>query len=57
MQGRAVLETQSIDLLLTTHVIFPVQGAGDEVLMEPPWHKEPPPYRAVVLSEIQTYLI
>ena len=49
--------THSIDLLLTAHVIFQVQGADDEVLIEPPWHKEPPPYREVVLSEIQTYLI
>ncbi|TFH26981.1 MAG: hypothetical protein E4H10_05375 [Bacteroidia bacterium] len=49
--------TLSIDLLLTVHVIFQVQGAEDEILIEPPWHKEPPLYQEVVLSEIQSYLI
>ena len=49
--------TRSIDLLLSAHVIFQIQGAEDEVLIEPPWHKEPPPYQEVVLSEIQSYLI
>jgi len=49
--------THSIDLLLTAHVIFHVQGADDEVLIEPPWHKEPPPFQEVVLSQIQSYLI
>jgi len=49
--------THSIDLLLSAHVIFQIQGAEDEILIEPPWHKEPPPYQEVVLSEIQSYLI
>jgi hypothetical protein len=49
--------TESIDLLLSALVLFQMQGPDDEVLIEPPWHKEPPPYREVVLSEIQTYLI
>ena len=49
--------THSIDLLLTANVLFHVQGPDDEVLIEPPWHKEPPPFQEVVLSEIQSYLI
>ena len=49
--------THSIDLLLTAHVIFQIQGTDDEVLIESPWHKEPPPFQEVVLSEIQSYLI
>ena len=49
--------THSIDLLLTASVLFNVQGPDDEILIEPPWHKEPPPYQEVVLSHIQSYLI
>ena len=49
--------THSIDLLLTASVLFHVQGPDVEVLLEPPWHKEPPPYQEVVLSQIQSYLI
>jgi len=49
--------THSLDLLLTANVLFHVQGPDNEVLIEPPWHKEPPPYQEVVLSQIQSYLI
>ena len=49
--------THSIDLLLTACVLFHVQGPDNEVLIAPPWHKEPPPNQEVVLSEIQSYLI
>ena len=49
--------THSIDLLLSASVLFHVQGPDAEILIEPPWHKEPPPYQEVVLSHIQSYLI
>jgi hypothetical protein len=49
--------THSIDLLLTASIIFNVEVADDEIDQEAPWHKEPPPYREVVLSQIQSYLI
>ena len=47
----------SIDLLLTASIIFNDQGAHDHVVKKPPWHKEPPPYQEVVLSQIQSFLI
>jgi hypothetical protein len=50
-------DVNSIDLLLNASILFHVQGPDDEVLIEPPWHKEPPPYHEVVLSQIQSYLI
>ena len=49
--------THSIDLLLTASILFNVQGSDDEIVTEAPWHKEPPPYQEVVLSQIQSYLI
>jgi len=51
------VNTHSFDLFFTTCALMQVQGADHQVLIEPPWHKEPPPYREVVLSQIQTYLI
>lgn len=48
---------QSIDLLLTASILFSFQGSNDEIVVEAPWHKEPPPYQEVVLSQIQSYLI
>jgi len=51
------LKFQSLDLFLTAYLLIQVQGADHQILKEPPWHKEPPPYREVVLSQIQTYLI
>jgi hypothetical protein len=47
----------SIDLLLAASILFNVQGSDDKIVTEAPWHKEPPPYREVVLSQIQSYLI
>ena len=47
----------SIDLLLTASLIFNEQGVHDQIVKEPPWHKEPPPYQEVVLSKIQSFLI
>ncbi len=47
----------SIDLLLTASILFNVQGSDDEFVIKSPWYKEPPPYREVVLSHIQSYLI
>ena len=47
----------SIDLFLIASILFNLQGQNNDVLIEPPWHKEPPPYQEVVLSHIQSYLI
>ena len=47
----------SIDLLLTAYILFHVEASVNEIIIEPPWHKEPPPYQEVVLSHIQSYLI
>jgi hypothetical protein len=47
----------SIDLLLSVSILFNIQGSDVAIVTEAPWHKEPPPYRAVVLSQIQSYLI
>ena len=47
----------SIDLLLTASILIHIQGAEDGITLKPPWHKEPPPYKEVVLSQIQSYLI
>jgi len=52
-----LINAQSFDLFLTAYVLMQIQGADHQVLMKPPWHKEPPPYREVVRSQIQTYLI
>ena len=49
--------TSSIDLLLTASILFNHQGAEDDIEIEAPWHKEPPPFQEVVLSQIQSYLI
>jgi len=49
--------THSIDLLLTASILLNVGGSDDNIVKHAPWHKEPPPYRAVVLSQIQSYLI
>jgi hypothetical protein len=49
--------THSIELLLTACILFHVQGQDTEVLIKPHWHKEPPPFQEVVLSQIQSYLI
>ena len=49
--------THSIDLFLNALILFDVQGSDDEIVIDPPWHKEPPPYQEVVLSQIQSYLI
>ena len=49
--------THSIDLLLPLIAELNVRDAVSEIQQKPPWHKEPPPYREVVLSRIQTYLI
>jgi hypothetical protein len=46
-----------MDLFSNVSILYNVQGSGDHLVIEPPWHKEPPPYREVVLSRIQTYLI
>ncbi len=47
----------SRDLLLTSIILFNAQDSDAAIATEAPWHKEPPPYRAVVLSQIQSYLI
>lgn len=47
----------SIDIFLIASILFNLQGQNNDVLIEPPWHKEPPPYQEVVLSHIQSYLI
>lgn len=49
--------SHSIDLLLTASILFNVELSDDNTVIEAPWHKEPPPYREVVLSQIQSYLI
>jgi len=49
--------THSIDLLLTASILFNVEVSDDEIVIEAPWHKEPPAYQDVVLSQIQSYLI
>ena len=49
--------THSIDLLLTASILFNVEVSGDDIVIKATWHKEPPPYREVVLSQIQSYLI
>ena len=49
--------SHSIELLLTTSFIFNDQGIHDHIVKESPWHKEPPPYQEVVLSQIQSFLI
>lgn len=46
-----------IDILFTASILFNVEVAEDDVAVKAPWHKEPPPYREVVLSQIQSYLI
>ncbi len=45
------------DLLISATVLYHFQGPDSIHAQEPPWHKEPPPYREVVLSQIQSYLI
>jgi hypothetical protein len=49
--------TPTIDLLLTAAVLFNYQNLDSPVKREAPWYKEPPPYKEVELSKIQTYLI
>jgi len=49
--------THSIDLLLIASILFNVEVSDDEIVIEAPWHNEPPPYQEVVLSQIQSYLI
>lgn len=49
--------THSIDLLLTASILFNVEAPDDEIVVEAHWHKKPPPYQEVVLSQIQSYLI
>jgi hypothetical protein len=49
--------THSIDLLLAASVLLNVEVVDADILIPAPWHKEPPPYREVVLSQIQSYLI
>ena len=49
--------TPTIELLFTAYILTGIQGSDQEIKLETPWHKEPPPYREVVLSHIQTYLI
>jgi len=50
-------KTSTIDLLSTISILFNIQGSDDQIVAKAPWHKEPPSYRAVVLSQIQSYLI
>ena len=49
--------TPTIDLLLTVSILVNHTGTDKPVQLKPPWHKEPPPFREVELSKIQTYLI
>jgi len=49
--------TPNIDLFHALSILVNIQGSDNPVITEPPWHKEPPPYREVVLSKIQSYLI
>ena len=49
--------THSIDLLLAASILFHVELSDADILIPATWHKEPPPYREVVLSQIQSYLI
>lgn len=46
-----------IDLGFTVSTLFNIQGTEQIIVAESPWHKEPLPYREVVLSQIQSYLI
>jgi hypothetical protein len=48
---------QGLDLLFSTTVIYNIQGTDPVLRHEAPWYKEPPPFREVVLSQIQSYLI
>ncbi len=47
----------SIDLLLSATILNDFQGTDQLHPDEAPWHKEPPPYQEVVLSQIQSFLI
>jgi len=49
--------THSFDLLLIASILFNAELSDDDIVTEAPWHKEPPPYQEVVLSQIQSYLI
>ena len=49
--------THNLDLLLTTSILLSIQDADNDIVLDAPWHKEPPPYQEVVLSHIQSYLI
>jgi len=49
--------THSIDLLLTTSILMNVEVSDSDHVIKAPWHKEPPSYQEVVLSQIQSYLI
>ena len=49
--------THNIDLLLTATILNNIQGTYNLVEKEAPWHKKPPPYGEVILSQIQSYLI
>lgn len=49
--------THRIDLLHTAAILFNLKLTDNDVVLEAPWYKEPPPYREVVLSQIQSYLI
>jgi len=49
--------THSIDLFLTASILYNVEVSDEDKVRKAPWQKEPPPYREVVLSQIQSYLI
>ena len=47
----------SIDLLISSTILYNFQGSDHLRPVEAPWHKKPPPYQEVVLSQIQSFLI
>jgi hypothetical protein len=47
----------SFEFFLAASIPFQVEVSGDDILRKAPWQKEPLPYREVVLSQIQSYLI
>jgi len=44
-------------LFLTSLALNYFPGINESTKIEVPWYKKPPPYQAVVLSKIQSYLI
>ena len=47
----------SIDLLISSTILYNFQGSDHLRPVEAPWHKKPPSCQEVVLSQIQSFLI